>query len=442
MKIRNKAFYEKLKDFIIAALKSLKLESKKVEIPKRLEEKIKWSENGYEIVTKEKFFFKPFLFKCYSKIYSLPEKEALLQEIGRDRSIIACCPNISKENGKPIEKSDLIGGFFFSHFINSFILRFLDEAQALDFQINTFNKLYSDLENFIYTKYDKFQIYVPLINFHSDENKIEFGDGIFIRKLLKRELYYLWEISWGLNSALRNNLNKLKWWICFTVKKEKDTSSVVPNPPSNISTIVEHLITTLRIFKRGLIGTCFIYKLPIGWRRGGFHYSPKDIETLEVPVDISSPFYKGNDYKICKDEARELKSFYKTIKKSFLTMREHVKLGIRRFNIAYERSRPEDKLIDYWITLESLFGDSMGEMTYKVPLRATYFIGKDFNTFKDLKEWYAIRSNIVHGRSVREKKEKQYITKINQNINEFEDLVRKCLVKYIFEDLKTIFKYV
>lgn len=79
-----------------------------------------------------------------------------------------------------------------------------------------------------------------------------------------------------------------------------------------------------------------------------------------------------------------------------------LELPLRRWSDALLRERPEDKLIDQWIALESLLlGDSTQELVYRMRLRLAAFIGEGpeerRRLFVEIGESYACRSRIVHG---------------------------------------------
>lgn len=437
IKIQNKKFNNQLKKFIVAVLKILKEERKRTKIRKSQKEDIVWKENGHIIPIRQEYNFKPILLKSEKNISSLKETKLLLNMIEKSQPIIECSPNASINNNRKIKNSSYARAFYSCHIHWLFISRMIQSTQCLEFNQNIFDSLYSELEEFIYGKYDTFKVFVPLINFYSNIDNINIGNDIYIKKISEQELRELWEISWGLN--IRNHLNKIGWWICFIVKKEKQSNAVFSSPPLGINDTVEQIITTLRLFKTGLLGTNFIYKIPLGWRKGSLHYSPADIDTISVPVDISTPII-NKDFGLFKEEVQKFQSFQRNMRSALQIMSKHTQISVRRFNMAYERSRPIDKLLDYWISFEALFGDSKGEMTYKVPLRATYFIGESFDTFKDLKEWYAIRSYVVHGDIRNKKNEKVYLNKINRDINNLENYVRRCLIQYLHSGFSSMKK--
>lgn len=78
-------------------------------------------------------------------------------------------------------------------------------------------------------------------------------------------------------------------------------------------------------------------------------------------------------------------------------------VAIRRLEYAYERSRTEDRMIDYWIGLEALFMSSgdQGEQTDKLSRRIARLLGQDLVERRTLrssvKRLYGTRSRLVHG---------------------------------------------
>jgi hypothetical protein len=81
---------------------------------------------------------------------------------------------------------------------------------------------------------------------------------------------------------------------------------------------------------------------------------------------------------------------------------EKVALAFKRWSETAERLVNEDKLIDYWVALESLFAsDSNQEVKFRASLRIAAFLGKTPDKRKeiytDMRNSYDWRSAIVHG---------------------------------------------
>lgn len=83
-----------------------------------------------------------------------------------------------------------------------------------------------------------------------------------------------------------------------------------------------------------------------------------------------------------------------------------LKLAISRWDSSTtERVREEDKLVDYWIALESLFcPDSAQELKFRASLRIAAFLGQTgedrCEIYDAMRRSYDRRSELVHGRTV------------------------------------------
>ena len=89
--------------------------------------------------------------------------------------------------------------------------------------------------------------------------------------------------------------------------------------------------------------------------------------------------------------------------------RKRLDAALRRFNFAYERKEPEDKLVDYMIALEALLLADQQELKYKLALRGAALIGNNAEDRKriydELGEAYNQRSKTVHGDLPKNKKQ-------------------------------------
>ena len=77
-----------------------------------------------------------------------------------------------------------------------------------------------------------------------------------------------------------------------------------------------------------------------------------------------------------------------------------IDLAIRRYEMSLHRGSAADRLIDYWIILESIFSDSQSELAHKISLRVAAFLASGqaaVDSFRTLKKSYGLRSMVVHG---------------------------------------------
>jgi hypothetical protein len=88
-----------------------------------------------------------------------------------------------------------------------------------------------------------------------------------------------------------------------------------------------------------------------------------------------------------------------------------VEIAVGRFNRAFSRESAEDRLIDLWVGLESLFSPTeRQELTYRIALRAAFHVVDDpalrEDTHRLLVDSYYFRSGVVHGGGLKGKTEK------------------------------------
>jgi len=102
--------------------------------------------------------------------------------------------------------------------------------------------------------------------------------------------------------------------------------------------------------------------------------------------------------------------------------------ALRRFADSFARTRADDKIVDYWIALESMFSTEKTEVTYRVSMRTARFIGATGDERRDLrgrlKHSYGVRSSIVHGTRVRAER-------LNEVESETATLLRRALVRWL-----------
>lgn len=84
--------------------------------------------------------------------------------------------------------------------------------------------------------------------------------------------------------------------------------------------------------------------------------------------------------------------------------RDKLELAMSRWDSAIDRQTSGDKLIDYWIGLESLFTpDSSAELRYRAALRIAAFLDPAptarAEIYNDIRQSYECRSAVVHGSS-------------------------------------------
>jgi len=110
---------------------------------------------------------------------------------------------------------------------------------------------------------------------------------------------------------------------------------------------------------------------------------------------------------------------------------KHFSLPLKRFAESHVRNAVDDRLVDYWIGLESMFlsrGGNQGELKFRAALRIAEFLGKDgadrTRLYELVKQSYDHRSRVVHG--VHNASESETLSHIEV---ETRTILRKALLK-------------
>ncbi len=104
-------------------------------------------------------------------------------------------------------------------------------------------------------------------------------------------------------------------------------------------------------------------------------------------------------------------------------------LPLARFRAGHRERSPADRLISYWIALESLFlGDERDELRFRAALRVAHYVGDSADarrlTFDKTRTSYDVRSKVVHGGAVSS-------DEIDLITEETEDILRASLLRLL-----------
>jgi hypothetical protein len=120
-------------------------------------------------------------------------------------------------------------------------------------------------------------------------------------------------------------------------------------------------------------------------------------------------------------------------------------LALDRLNASYHRAMDRDRLIDYWVGLETLFlRTKEGELRLRAALLTAQYIATDparrHPIFRDIRASYDLRSWIVHGAELPDPDRIRELTEITGNA--LRQSLRKCIptrrppdTEQIFQDL-------
>ena len=281
-------------------------------------------------------------------------------------------------------------------------------------KINTqrYDKLYSDLEEFLYYKQINLVEICPLLNFDINNYAcpIILSDRLSIRRIYSEERSLLAEKLAFFGISL-NDIIKTSYVIeyKFQLSKGFDIGPEIQDIeyPSNLNSVFAAVITALRLYKEGVVGANVFLQmvtldLPIRMAKISLELHLLGLET-----------HLGINYNLNKTEVKEFKRFWNKYSSQLLKFLDfkvtitdqykNIRTALNRFNSAYYKRNPEDKIVDWIISFESLFSkkdDPIDSITHRLALRSSRFSKvpserKDF--YFNLKAAYNIRSKIVHG---------------------------------------------
>lgn len=247
----------------------------------------------------------------------------------------------------------------------------------------------------------------PLENLRSDIESVELGDGLRITRLQSIDFTHLFDTYNHMpeHQELLGTVGGCTH--CFQMDL-RGTRDELRDDFSQRRTVADGL-TALRLLKPGRIGIHF------NWTRG-LDGSPG---WLRNPV-LRPLFTVPPTYDLVRDETEQLVNIFTAV--TGRSEKNSYELALRRFEATYERLDLEDRLIDYWIALEALFGGGQGEISYRISLRIAVLlteVGQRRELFRRMKQSYEARSRVVHGSPAKQD--------LQELLSETEDVLRLSL---------------
>lgn len=298
----------------------------------------------------------------------------------------------------------------------SFIGKFFDtyaRRHGLVFDEESFSKLYSELEGYIYEKAD-YKYLAPLFNLRLDIEEVTIDDMI-VRYMKDEEFEELFGISREWREGRFDFYNSRVDFLAETTSKKYDTSVQEEK--------IRNFLNAIGIFKMESVQirdvTCILptfYPVELRSRSG---------------VNIRRGIPHGYPI-LVESEIEKFKKFYSMYRN--VQKPKNLESAIKRFNYGLQSLNFEDMVIDFMIALESLFGDE-GEITHKISIRIALLFGQnEFDTEcirNFVKKMYGLRSKIVHGDDVGKALQKINITE-NRAKDRLSSIARNSIVAYLY----------
>jgi len=287
--------------------------------------------------------------------------------------------------------------------LSHFLIAYCNLKKDLDFDEAIFNELYKRFEEKLYGKNYTMAL-CPLKKFYLETDELVLDDGIKIRRISQGELSF---VNKEMAGNTLKNLDDIQFTIEYTYdenefRKPRDADDWNWSAWQNATAICEEkfieIVALLRLFKE---------------KDGDFH---NPLENFQVPFWGTVP--KGIHFNLCdrripvdrnyilkRAEAEGFAEFYR--KSLRFTDDRRMFIALERFNLAYEKKRFEDNIIDYVIAFEALFGkkENKSRLGMRIGLKSGFLVGdskeKITEIYKFMRGVYELRSRIVHGNEIK-----------------------------------------
>lgn len=276
-----------------------------------------------------------------------------------------------------------------------FMYRYYSEAPDLKLHQPLLKKLYSLFETELYDNKVTIHALVPLLHFEFDGNKIILDDMVCIRKLSHAEIDTMLKFS-GLDLVIP----KVRQPLMLSDIQRYDAAIEIKRVVTNDSYIpvvqVANVLLCLHLLQEGSVHTSAVFSEQTSWTP----YS----RMISIDFPQINPVTDLPRFVLRKSDSRKVKSLW-----NYLNTPNVMKLEtpLSRFASTYVKETDEERIIDCFIALESLFlRDTSNELSYRLALRAAALLGgrdssRREQVFETLRLAYEVRSFIVHGKSTR-----------------------------------------
>ena len=399
---RSVAAYESLKQLSKAVFQLIRKYVNLGEtVPVVLQDKVTLKKDGsYSMTPQLAPLWDRLIWNKEEEIKALPEFAKCIESMLADRT------------AQPFVPSDMDASEYVSNqYILPFLLELIRRTDSLRFNPLAFDDLCQELEKSIYSPVHVYRAWSTLENFSLPIDDLPFGSNLRIRRFSRSEQEERLEQALRPHSLTRP-LDVLR--TSFAVEMEHGI------PKGGVIHLKEpmeafgRVVSALRLFKPGVVGLGPTHQ-------EGAYWQPNVVGTLSSSI-YRVPFI-GPTYELTEAEAGQVVQFYNRLLTIDTSSERALELAIRRFNLAYERAMPADKLIDMMIAFEALLLPEKDELALRLSIRVANLlrdIADRQDTFKKMKKAYRLRSDAVHGGEIDDKE-------IGKCVEAMEELLRQSL---------------
>lgn len=369
---------------------------------------IEFNSGGHRMRPTQTADYRSFVTGATTELMELNETSMVLRLVGGDTQIRRALTG-TDQWGSPFPELGplMITGHALNPLIVQYLIRsdYINRANRTHIELDVFEDVCMQFEQFIFEP-ETIRVFwlVQFRNFKMEIDTIDFGDGIRLRRASDEERKQAVKGSYsGAGTAPGMDVYELFSNPAFT--RDRQDLDNVPDAfleisvqrdsvrSEDVEAYAEKLLLTFRL----------ISDVPVSIHP--FWYvdtnpfppivPPRRVRHGELPFAIPE-----EPYVITTEHAVQVEELWAH---SELRIKDpRLVLAVRRLDDSYHRKRPDDRLIDYWVALETLFLQvNEGELRYRAALSIARFLGDSqadrLDIFKDVKASYDLRSKLVHG---------------------------------------------
>lgn len=258
---------------------------------------------------------------------------------------------------------------------------------------------------------------ILLLGFNSELTELKLSDQIIIRKGTDIELEEIYD------RIKYDNLKTQQFIIEYEYTESNESTF-----PRKLFKLLDDLNLFFAIFLGGETKVAFALRHIMSegeYRQAGFTTNPK----------VSA--YFSDEYFLKTEDSEKIRDYWKR----YLLQSENqpIQIALRRYLFSIQKSEQEDQVIDLMIAFEALLiKNKEVSIREKIAKRGAKFLRDQYveeEVYNFLRKTYKLRSEIVHGASVRlnemnSREKHAYLGKIIVNLSE---LLRSCFYRKILE---------
>jgi hypothetical protein len=357
------------------------------EVPVRLEEKVR-IERGPDGTRQLKTaqatqrWYVSFLTQNQGGIESLPSYASFSNELKK-------APEFTQALRLPDQESTLTDSFFHAYLLPlcAAALESLDAGMERSASVE---KVVRQLDGFARSESLVAKYAAPLWNVECQGDEMQITNGVWIRRIQDDDLAaHISGMRFARSPMEIHHYLRLDFQLYSEVPQQRTDASPIPHGVP-IQELFERVVKALRLAKHGALGMAFLRARLVSLLGEGVGW------TVFPGGDAPT----GDGYVLTGDDVKAAAGIVSHV--TALDGDARFSLAMRRFMDAYHRHSLPDRLVDFWVGLETLLlpDGGEGEMRFRAATRLAFLLGDRqtrMDIFRRAKKSYHVRSKIVHG---------------------------------------------